>query len=273
PDPRLHDRIVARRRLALMTARLERDVQSRTGEVDRSACLDRVDLGVWPAEALVPAFAKHLAVAGHHGADNRVGLHVVSPLLGELDSSLEVCPVGLGGGRIAHIKDRDPHPVRSCPPRYEPPTHRSCTVSTVSVAQPVDGHLWAGPVKGERVVVKAPVEVKGRAPATRRIGRGAIGDFASSGKRAVVGNRGRGCRRVGKSAARLGGAGDDPTVALTLIPADQGWSESGLIVLQGDRMDRLWGERAVGSEYRFERRILLPALELSACARFLEPRV
>src|SRR6202034_4953964 len=84
------DRIGARRRVALVTAGLQRYVQGRAGEIDRSTGFDRGDLGVRPAVALVPTFAEDLPVARHDRADARVGLDLARPLLGQLDCACEV---------------------------------------------------------------------------------------------------------------------------------------------------------------------------------------
>ena len=56
--PGLDDRVGARRRLALVAARLERDVERRAGQVGVAGGRDRVDLGVRPAVVGVPALAE-----------------------------------------------------------------------------------------------------------------------------------------------------------------------------------------------------------------------
>ena len=111
PDAGLDDRVGARRRLALVAARLERDVERRAFEVGHPAGLDRVDLGVRAAVDLVPALAEHLAVARDHGADDRVRLDRPEPPAGELDRTREMQPVGVGAA--GHVSSQD-NPGTGC---------------------------------------------------------------------------------------------------------------------------------------------------------------
>ena len=58
PDAGGEDRVGARRRAAVVAARLERDVERRLAQVGAAAGGDRVDLGVGAAELVVPALAE-----------------------------------------------------------------------------------------------------------------------------------------------------------------------------------------------------------------------
>ena len=73
-DPGPQDRVGARRRLALVAAGLERDVEGRVREILQAAGLDRVDLGVHAAVFAVPALTQDLAVADHDGAHHGIRL-------------------------------------------------------------------------------------------------------------------------------------------------------------------------------------------------------
>ncbi len=109
------DRVGARRRLALVTARLQRHVQRRVGQILHAACLDRVDLGVRGAEAFVPALADHLLAARDDRADDRVGLDRARAVARELDRAREVRHVGVDADRHACHQDNPaqrPHTVR-----------------------------------------------------------------------------------------------------------------------------------------------------------------
>ncbi len=65
--------------LAVVAARLERDVQRRAAQVGVAAVGDRVDLRVRPAVLVVPALAEHGAVADDDGADDGVGARAAEP--------------------------------------------------------------------------------------------------------------------------------------------------------------------------------------------------
>ena len=82
--------------LAVVAARLQRDVQRRAAQVGVAAGGDRVDLGVRAAVLVVPALAEDLAVPDDDRADHRVGAHAAQPPLGELDGPGEVDVVGVG---------------------------------------------------------------------------------------------------------------------------------------------------------------------------------
>ena len=123
PDARLQDRLGARRRLALVAARLERHVQRRPAQVRHAAGLDRVDLGVRAAVFLVPALPQDLAVAGDHGADDRVGLDRAGAVARELDRAREVQLVGVGAAR--HLDPRIT-PARAAI-RYAAPQRPPCS--------------------------------------------------------------------------------------------------------------------------------------------------
>ena len=105
PDPRLHDRVGAWGRLALVTARLQRHVQRRLAQVGQAARLDRVDLRMRSTELFVPALAERLAVARHHRADDRVGLDHAPAVARELDRARQVPPVGVRAGGHLCIQD------------------------------------------------------------------------------------------------------------------------------------------------------------------------
>ena len=96
PDARLQDRVGARRRLALVAARLQRHVQRRAGQIGEAACLDRVDLRVRGAVFPVPALPEDLAVARHDRAHDRVRLDRAGAVARELDRAREVQLVGVG---------------------------------------------------------------------------------------------------------------------------------------------------------------------------------
>jgi len=102
PDPRLDDRVGARRGLALVAARLQRHVQRGVGKVLQAARLDRVDLRVRPAELGVPALAEDLLAARDDRADYGVGLDRPHPVARELDRALQVRLVGVCLDRHAH---------------------------------------------------------------------------------------------------------------------------------------------------------------------------
>jgi hypothetical protein len=99
PDARREDGGGARRRLALVAARLQRDVQRRVGEVLDAAGLDRVDLRVRGAVAFVPALSEHLPGARDDRADDRIGLDLPRAALRELDRSRQVQLVGVDADR------------------------------------------------------------------------------------------------------------------------------------------------------------------------------
>ena len=125
-DAGSHDRVCARWRVAFVTARLQRHVQGGLIEVHGAARFDRVDLGVRPAVALVPAFAEDLTVARHDGAHKRVGLHLAGSMLGELDGSCEMSP------SVSVVIVMRSSRIGADPAR---------TVRAASAVQPVDGHL------------------------------------------------------------------------------------------------------------------------------------
>src|ERR1700730_3596473 len=73
-DPRVLQRLRTRRRPAMMIARLERDVRSRTAYVmpQSSRALQGADFGMRFPGALVPAFAQYGFPARDHTPDTRV---------------------------------------------------------------------------------------------------------------------------------------------------------------------------------------------------------
>jgi len=75
------DGIGAGRRAAVMSARLEADVERRAPS-PLAGRLERHDLGVRTAGSLVPAFPDDLAVANEDCADQRVGTGRAPPTLG-----------------------------------------------------------------------------------------------------------------------------------------------------------------------------------------------
>ena len=95
-DPRLADRVGARRRPALVAARLERDVQRRATEVLRPGGTNRLDFRVGAPELAVKALAEDLTVPGDHGADERIGADLATALLSQLDRSGKVAAIGVG---------------------------------------------------------------------------------------------------------------------------------------------------------------------------------
>ncbi len=86
------DGVGARRRAALVRARLERDVERRAAGL-LARRLERDHLGVRPAGPLVPALADNLAVGDDDRADDRVRMRRSAPTLGELERMLEVVAV------------------------------------------------------------------------------------------------------------------------------------------------------------------------------------
>ena len=95
-DPGVEDRLRARRRTALMAARLERHVQRRLRGLAAARGLDRFDLGVRGPRRAVKALADHAIALRQHGADQRVGAHLSAALLSELDRACEVATVYIG---------------------------------------------------------------------------------------------------------------------------------------------------------------------------------
>src|ERR1019366_3502268 len=75
--------LIARRRAAVVVARLERNIG---GGAARAVprCFQRIHFGVRAAGALVPAFADHRAVAHDHATDARIGRSRIQPALREL---------------------------------------------------------------------------------------------------------------------------------------------------------------------------------------------
>ena len=81
------DRVRARRRRAVVRARLERDVHGRAPRT-RARCGKCDDLGMAPL-GLGHAFTDRLAVTDDHGADRRLRVRPLRALARELDRPLE----------------------------------------------------------------------------------------------------------------------------------------------------------------------------------------
>ena len=136
-DAGLEDRVRARRRLAVVAARLERDVHRRAARVGVAAGRgERLALGVRPAVGGVEALAEHLAVADDDGADHRIGRHAPAPALGELDRAREV------RGRSAGAWARPRSILTDC---------RVLSRWTLAALQPVDHDLRARALVVQRV--------------------------------------------------------------------------------------------------------------------------
>ncbi len=97
-DAGLADGVGAGRRAALMTARLQRDVQGGSRQRAFAGGADRLDLGVRASELAMEALADHPLGVGQHGAHERVGADVAASLLGDLDRAGEVAAIGIGWG-------------------------------------------------------------------------------------------------------------------------------------------------------------------------------
>ena len=77
-DPRGDDSVGAGRRLAVMRARLQRNVERRAAR-RRAGPAQRLDLGMGPAPGLGPAAADDDAVLDDHGADRGIGPCTAEP--------------------------------------------------------------------------------------------------------------------------------------------------------------------------------------------------
>jgi hypothetical protein len=84
----------ARRRAAMVAARLQADVDGRAGGVARGAKRSR--LGMHPARSLVPALAEHAPVPHDDRSDDRVGRGRAAAALGQLETAVEVSQVVAG---------------------------------------------------------------------------------------------------------------------------------------------------------------------------------
>jgi hypothetical protein len=82
PDPGADDRVGAGRRLPGMTARLERD-EHRCAPGTLAGGVERVHLGVRPAEKLMMPLADDRLARDDDGAHGRVGLHASETPLGQ----------------------------------------------------------------------------------------------------------------------------------------------------------------------------------------------
>ena len=118
-DAGLEQRVDARRRRAVVRARLE-------GHVHRGAArllargFERDDLRVRPALALVPALADDLVSGDHDGADDRVRMGRPAPALGELERSLQEPWLHAADPTVGPYAARDaapPRPRRDVEPR------------------------------------------------------------------------------------------------------------------------------------------------------------
>jgi hypothetical protein len=91
-NPGGYDRFGARRRLAVMAARFERDVHRRACKAltSRSEC---IDLSMRAAKSLMPAFADDLAAANDHAADHGVRLDITLPAARKLQRTEHVAGV------------------------------------------------------------------------------------------------------------------------------------------------------------------------------------
>ena len=92
-DARGDQRVGARRRRAVMGARLESDVDRRPPRA-LTCARERDHLGVRPPLPLVPALPDHLAVRDDHRAHDRVRIGGAAPSLGELEGPLEAHSAG-----------------------------------------------------------------------------------------------------------------------------------------------------------------------------------
>src|SRR5262245_27760648 len=87
-DSRGEDRLDARRRRAMVVARLERHVERRAPR-SLPGSRERDHIRVGPAPSLMPALADDLTVAGDDRSDDRVRMRRPAPALRELDGPLE----------------------------------------------------------------------------------------------------------------------------------------------------------------------------------------
>ena len=87
-DAGFEQRVDAGRRRAVVRARLERHVHRGAARL-LAGSVERDDLGVRPALALVPALADDLVSGDHDGAHDRVRMCRPAPALGELERALQ----------------------------------------------------------------------------------------------------------------------------------------------------------------------------------------
>jgi len=92
----------AGRGTAVMAAGFEGDIDGRPGDRFRGAA-DRVDFGVGPAAALVPALADDPAVPDDHSADERVGAHLPFTLPGKPQRPTHEPLIFPGAARFGHL--------------------------------------------------------------------------------------------------------------------------------------------------------------------------
>ena len=151
-------RVGARRRAAVVAARLEVDVDGRPAGVARGP--QRRHLGVVAARPLVPALADDDAVADDHRAHHRVRRRGAPPVLGELGAAVQLSAVALvdhDAGAVGH--------------RHPP---RQVTVGLRGARRPEDRRpgdedVGSGPVRaGDRGGVDAAVDLDGDAVALAR---------------------------------------------------------------------------------------------------------
>ena len=95
-DAGAEDGVGARRCPPVVTARLNRHVQRRPGQILASGGADRLDLGVSAAQRAVKALTNHLINPADHRADQRIRADSAAPPLSQLDRALEVRKVDLG---------------------------------------------------------------------------------------------------------------------------------------------------------------------------------
>ena len=90
------DGLRAGRRLAVVAARFERDVERGPGR-PVAGHSQGLDLGMRPAEPPMPAFADDLRPLGDHAADHRVRLDEPLPPDGQFQGATHVPEVEVGG--------------------------------------------------------------------------------------------------------------------------------------------------------------------------------
>src|SRR5205085_4629411 len=118
---RLEQRLDAGGRAAVMAAGLERHVH-RSPRGLRAGGLERLDLGVCLAGALVPALADDALALRDHAADSRIRVGAGEAPLGEAEGALHGLAVELGGR--AHGCPLAPARCSVIAPPPSPPWHR-----------------------------------------------------------------------------------------------------------------------------------------------------
>src|SRR6266511_3776440 len=128
-DPGLEQSVDARRRAAVMGARLLRHVQ-RCSSRPLAGGGDRVHLRVWPAVALVPALADHLPVADEHGPDDRVRVRRAAAAFGQLQRSFQAHWISATSASYAATGSSAPNTLEPATNRLTPASRSSRAFST-----------------------------------------------------------------------------------------------------------------------------------------------